>query len=84
MGGIMLRTQIYLTASEKKDLIFLAKETGLHQSSLIREAIDQFIERKKLAKKKKGHALKSAAGMWSDRDDLPDARSLRKELDREF
>ncbi len=80
----MLRTQIYLTVSEKKDLMALAKETGTPQSSLIREAIDQYLAGKKLAKKNKGEALKSAAGMWSKRDDLPDLKTLRKEFDREF
>lgn len=80
----MFRTQIYLTAKEKEALVALAKETGSHQSSLIREAIDQFIEGKKLAKMKKKEALQSAAGIWADRDDLPNISSLRKEFDREF
>ncbi|MBA2727738.1 MAG: ribbon-helix-helix domain-containing protein [Parachlamydiaceae bacterium] len=80
----MHRTQVYLTAKEREGLIALARETGAQQSSLIREAIDQFIEGKKLAKKRKGHALKSAAGMWADRNDLPDLKVLRKEFDREF
>lgn len=72
----MIRTQIYLTKSERENLIALSKETGMPQSLLIREAIDQFIEGKKLAKRNKGRALKAAAGIWADRDDLPDLRSL--------
>jgi post-segregation antitoxin (ccd killing protein) len=80
----MFRTQIYLTVKEKEDLMALAKETGLNQSALIREAIDHFIEGKKLAKKRGRSALKAAAGMWAKRDDVPDMRSLRQEIDREF
>lgn len=80
----MIRTQIYLTTAEKEGLQVLAKEMGMHQSLLIREAIDQFIEGKKIAKKEKANALKAAAGMWSNRDDLPDLRQLRNEMDRTF
>lgn len=80
----MLRTQIYLTASEKSSLMALAKEFNLPQSVLIREAIDQFINRKLLEIKNKSRCLKSAAGMWSGRKDLPDVRILRNEFDREF
>ncbi|MBA3603006.1 MAG: ribbon-helix-helix domain-containing protein [Parachlamydiaceae bacterium] len=80
----MFRTQIYLTPSEREDLLELAKETGLNQSLLIREAIDQFVEAKKAQKKNKVNALKLAAGIWAERGDLPDFRSLRTEIDREF
>jgi len=80
----MIRTQIYLTAAERNGLIVLSKKTGLHQSFLIREAIDQYIAKEKLAKKDKANALKSAAGIWANRDDLPDLDSIRKEFDRKF
>jgi len=80
----MFRTQVYLTADEKEGLQALALETGQYQSALIREAIDQYIKVKKLAKKNKNIALKSAAGMWAHRDDLPDVRALRTGFDREF
>lgn len=80
----MFRTQVYLTSIEKENLALLAKKTGVHQSALIREAIDQFIESKKLEKRKKASVLKSAAGIWANRSDLPEVGSLRKELEREF
>lgn len=78
----MFRTQIYLTEEERERLLLLSKELGQHQSALIREAIDQFIEKKFLEKKKKRPALKKAAGLWADRKDLPDFRGLREEFDR--
>lgn len=79
----MLRTQIYLTKSEKESLLALSIETGLHQSALIREAIDQFIQKKRHTTRKKKDALESAAGMWAECHDLPDLRNLRTEFDRE-
>ena len=76
----MLRTQIYLTESERKALQGMAAQTGLTRSELIREAIDQFIglhqggDRRKL--------LEKARSLWKDRADLPDFSALRAELDR--
>lgn len=78
----MFRTQVYLTADEREHLIRLSQELGLHQSALIREAIDQFIESKLVEKRKKRHILRTASGLWAKRDDLPDFSCLRKELDR--
>lgn len=76
----MLRTQIYLTESERIALQSMAAQTGRTQSELIREAIDQFIglhqggDRTKL--------LEKGRGLWQDRTDLPDFGALRGELDR--
>ncbi len=78
----MIRTQLYLTAQEKEKLYLLSQELGLPQSSLIREAIDQFIENKFIEKQNKRNALKAASGLWADREDLPDFDQLRKEFDR--
>lgn len=79
----MFRTQVYLTQDEKENLNILARELGKNQSSLIREAIDQFIKNQATSKKKKRSALQEVAGLWEDRDDLPDFNVLRKEFDRE-
>lgn len=79
----MFRTQIYLTENEREQLTLLAQELGQHQSALIREAIDLFIENKRKAKRNKKEALRAAAGLWVDRNDLPDAKTLRKEFDRQ-
>lgn len=72
----MIRIQIYLTTQEQEQLCLLSKESGLHQSAIIREAIDQFIERKFTDKKKKQDSIKAAFGIWADREDLPDLRKM--------
>lgn len=75
----MVRTQIYLTEEEQEALRALARDTGLSQSELIREAIDEMLERQKLVDRRS--ALQKAHGIWRDRIDLPDLRELREELD---
>ncbi len=76
----MLRTQIYITENEKTELKKLAQRTHKSQSELIRLAIDYFcknqLQNNRLA------ILRSAKGLWSQRHDLPDLKSLRKEGDR--
>ncbi len=76
----MLRTQIYLTEKERAALRNIARETGKKQSELIRRAIDDFIDR--FQPRERLALLSQARGMWQERDDLPDFRALRRELDR--
>jgi hypothetical protein len=77
----MIRTQIYLTEQERSGLIELAAASGKKQSELIREAIDRLIAQ--LGKTRRMEIIDSAAGMWKDRNDLPDFRAARRSLDRE-
>ncbi|MCP9926346.1 CopG family transcriptional regulator [Cyanobium sp. CH-040] len=76
----MRRTQIYLSEAERQGLLALAQRSGRSQSALIRDAIDAFLEQHqpqgRLAR------LREARGLWAHRDDLPDWRELRQELDR--
>ena len=77
----MVRTQIYLTEEERAGLVALAKSSGRKQSELIREAIDRFLI---LFDEVRYRAvMDSAAGMWRDRDDLPDFRASRQSWDRD-
>lgn len=76
----MVRTQLYLTEKERQGLATLARATGKKQSELIREAVDHLIEQSSTQRRRA--AFKRAAGMWKDRKDLPDFRSLRNEWDR--
>jgi predicted transcriptional regulator len=76
----MVRTQVYLTKTERDKLAALAEATGKKQSQLIREAVDHLIEQSSV--KRRGAVLDRAAGMWKDRKDLPDFRALRTEWDR--
>ena len=76
----MVRTQIYLTEEEKAGLGVLAKSSGKKQAELIREAVDRFIESASAGRR--DTVLDQAAGMWQDREDLPDFDAARSSWDR--
>ena len=75
----MVRTQIYLTEAEQRGIRELAQTTKQSQSVLIRQAIDQYLSRKKpegkLAK------IRRAKGIWKNRTDL-DLKEIRADFDR--
>ncbi|NBC66931.1 MAG: ribbon-helix-helix protein, CopG family [Bacteroidetes bacterium] len=71
----MIRTQIYITKEEKEALDKLSKERNTTKSSIIREAIDQYVADKETEKKK---TIMNFAGIWKDKKDIPDVRELRK------
>jgi hypothetical protein len=77
----MVRTQIYLTERQRADLATISKAIGKKQSELIREAVDQLIDQASHSRREL--VLKKAAGIWKDRMDLPDFRSIRAEWDRD-
>jgi hypothetical protein len=79
-GDFMLRTQIYLTEEEKFSLSTISHQLGKRQSELIREAVDELITR--YSESRHQEILEKAAGIWKDRDDLPDFARIRKEWDR--
>lgn len=76
----MVKTQIYLTEEEKLSLSTISHQLGKRQSELIREAVDELITR--YSENRHQEILEKAAGIWKDRDDLPDFASIRKEWDR--
>jgi hypothetical protein len=76
----MVRTQIYLTEQERSGLERAAIHTGKKQAELIREAVDRFLEQ--ISSEWRTHVLKEAAGLWRDRDDLPDFETERLSWDR--
>ncbi len=76
----MIRTQVYLTERHRLKLSIIAKNTGKKQSEIIREAIDRLIDQSD--QNQKQTVLKEAAGIWKNRDDLPDFRAMRSEWDR--
>jgi lipase chaperone LimK len=71
----MIRTQIYLTESEKAQLETIALTRGVKQSELIRDAVDQLIE--KYTPSQRLASIKQARGLWKNRSDLPALRDLR-------
>ena len=76
----MVRTQIYLTEHQRDELATMAKSAGKKQSELIREAIDRLINQ--AGSSHRELVLRKAAGIWKDRTDLPDFKSIRAEWDR--
>ena len=76
----MQRTQIYLTKKERKALKVLADRLGRSQSELIRMAVDRYIEFYQQGNRLE--LLRQARGVWAEREDLPDFRTIRRELDR--
>jgi hypothetical protein len=72
----MVRTQIYLTESEKAGLKALSKATGKKQAELIREAVDRYIQHGNFKE-----ILARAEGMWKNRTDLPDFAANRHSWD---
>ena len=76
----MVRTQVYLTESQREELAAIARAEGKKQSELIREAIDRLIDR--AGANRRQVILRETAGIWKDRTDLPDFRIMRTEWDR--
>lgn len=76
----MIRTQIYLTDKQRSELAIIAKNLGKNQSEIIRDAIDLLIDQ--AGQNRKKTALQKAAGIWKNRTDIPDFRTIRSEWDR--
>jgi hypothetical protein len=71
----MIRTQIYLTESVKAQLETIALTRGVKQSELIREAVDELIE--KYTPSQRPTRIQPARGLWKNRKDLPTLHDLR-------
>ena len=78
----MIRTQVYLTDKQRAELLTISKTLGKKQSELIREAVDYYIDY--ISNDRKKAVLQEAAGLWKNRDDLPNFDDMRKDLQRDF
>ena len=76
----MVRTQVYLTERQRNELAAIAESSGKKQSELVREAVDQFIDKAGCGHKEA--VLQKAAGVWKNRKDLSDFGVMRRGWDR--
>jgi Arc/MetJ-type ribon-helix-helix transcriptional regulator len=76
----MVRTQIYLTENQRDELASIGKTVGKKQSELIRDAVDLLIDQAGSGRRES--VLRETAGIWKNRKDLPDFKTIRAELDR--
>ena len=78
----MLTTQVTLTDQQTQALRAIAQRTGKTEKDVIVEAVEQFITRH--TPHERQAALQQARGMWQNRTDLPELRTLREESNRYF
>jgi hypothetical protein len=76
----MATAQITLTQTESEALQALARCTGKSTEQLLHEAVERYLAQAGLQNRRQ--LLRSARGIWKDRQDLPDLKALRKEWDR--
>ena len=73
----MRRTQIYLTDEERQALKVLAEKQGRSQSAIIREAVDRYLQGASVQTWQ--NVIDRTAGLWKDREDIPDRTSMKDE-----
>jgi hypothetical protein len=76
----MIETQIDLTEQENKSLQFFASSSGKTLNEFIKEAVIKQL--KQFDKDTRRQNLMAAAGIWRDRDDIPDLREMRRSAER--
>lgn len=77
----MVRTQIYLTERQHRELAAISETLEKNQSELIREAVDRFIDQ--TSDSQREAVLREMAGIWKERKDFPDFKAIRAGWDRQ-
>jgi predicted transcriptional regulator len=77
----LARTQVYLSSAQIQALAAVGKQTALTKSELIRTAIDQFLEQRKLQElRDKRPRLLALAGLWAKHDDKADVAAYVRNI----
>ena len=76
----MTETQIELTEKESESLQRLAHLMGKTPNALIKEAVVKLLNQFDEDTLRKNRM--AAAGIWRDRDDIPDLREMRRSAER--
>ena len=83
----MSRVQIDLKDKNRQKLEALSRQTGKSQDELVNQAVEELAaeidenEERKFAEWRE--AAGRVAGIWADRDDLPDFDEIRRSMDRD-
>ena len=80
-GVKMVRTQIYLNQTIKKELNRISQNRRVTVSELIRQAIEQFLQE---GSPKFDEALKKSFGLWSGRKDIDDTSTYVRKARQEW
>lgn len=81
----MVATLINLTEANRERLEDLSRRTGKTRDELLNEALERFAAKTEVRKAEQDWkaAWRQAAGMWKDRDDIPELMDqLKRELNR--
>ena len=78
----MKRTQIYIPEHLQQKLETLSKRRGSSKSAIIRDAVEQYLDRQSDTERK--NKLQAGAGMWKNKKDIPDIAKLREEMERKL
>ena len=78
----MRRTQLYLDDDQHAQASRVAAESGQTLSDVVRAALDEYLLRRRRQRKDFLDALGQAAGIWRNREDLPDFARARQETER--
>lgn len=76
----MVRTQLYLDEATHRRLRELARRQGRTVSDLVRDAVARTYGPSNLEELER--TLRGIAGLWRDRDDLPDTEEYVRQLRR--
>ena len=76
----MVTTEITLTDAEIHIIQDIGRHTGKTLNAILSEAIQAFIMRETFQSRR--NLLRQARGMWKNREDLPDIKTLRQEWNR--
>ena len=76
----MIETQIYLTEKESDSLQRLANQMGKTPNGLIQEAVAKLLSQFDEETLRKNRM--AAAGIWRNRDDIPDLDDMRRSAER--
>ena len=77
----MVRTQIYLDQTLKKELNRLSQNRRVTVSELIRQAVEQFLKK---GSPRLGEALGKSFGLWGRRKDIGDASTYVRKARQEW